>query len=109
MDRPDRAPQGVAGQRPALEQVCQHLQVVAGAALVVHAVGKDLLIHFAGEQPLRLIAPALGLGAGEVMPPPEQGLGVLDEVVAADVQFEVPLEEPQLHGERGMHPGQGLG
>ena len=94
------------GQGGAAGEQIEHLALVGRRALVMAAVGQHLLGELAPQQAAAEGRPALGLRAGEERPGPEQGADVLDQVVAAQIGLEMPLEEAQLLGQRGLRPAE---
>ena len=90
-----------AGERHAVEQVLQHEGVVERAPLDVAAVLQHLSRNLRPQERARLSAPPGPLGVVEQEPEHEERPGVLDQVVAPEVVFEVAGQEAALRGERG--------
>ena len=92
-----RGPQQVAH----VEQVGEHLAVVRGRAFVVAAVGEHLYRQLAGEV---VAAEGQQVAVAEEHAEADEGLQVLDEVVAADIELDVGSKEAGVHGKL-VHEG----
>ena len=87
-----------------IQVILQHDAVVHRAALVVSAIGEDLLVGFAQQDIEATLAPAVGLRTAEKHAAEKQRLAVLQQVIGEQVIFESPLEPGQLGGE-AVQPG----
>ncbi len=76
--------------------------MVGRGPLVVAAVGQHLDRELAGQQPER---PAQQRLVAEEHAEPGQGLEVLDQVVSADVGFQVAAQEPGVRGDPAAEAG----
>ena len=82
-----------------LEQVAQHDEVVDGAALVVAAIGQDLLRQLAAQE-LQTEAPEPRLAESRTAG--DEPAGVPDHVVSEHVVLDVRLEPEQLAPEAAL-------
>jgi hypothetical protein len=90
---PGRGPPRGSQQVHHVDEVGQYLAVVGGSALVVAAVGQDLPGHLAGQPAQRQPQQAL---VGEEDGQAGKRLQSLDQVVAADVVFQVTTQESSV-------------
>ena len=96
---------GAAQGGDGLQAVQQHLAVVHRAALVVAAVGQHLHRRLGFQDPPAHTEPLRRRRVGQPCPRHHQGEGVLDQMVAAHVVFQVAAEEAGLGAQAAGQTG----
>ncbi len=85
-----------------LDQIGERLAVIGWRALELHTIGKKLGSEFAPQYRQTFTLPVIRLRTCKILPRPNEGLRIFEQMVAANVPLEMTFQISDLRGQRSI-------